>query len=157
MLLLKRLMLIYIVLIVSGSLQRRKGRPPVCCIYICTAVCNGCKSEHTFLTRQNVQLNCVSFLATLTRAQLACNSSRTNCLVIVFTVVFIYSDTFSSSLETRLQEIALDISFRGKYCHSELRPQGNTGLLLERMHAVNNFVYLFIYCLDFKTLFVALL
>jgi len=94
MLLMKRRMLIYIVLIVSDSLHKTMGRPPVCCIYFCNNVCNCSKNEHTFLTKQNTQLNCVSYLATLTRfkrwrAQLACNSSRKNCLVSIFTFVFI--------------------------------------------------------------------
>ena len=94
MLLLKKRMLIYIALIVSGSLHRRMGRPPVCCIDISNNVCNCSKNEHTFLSRQNKQLNCVSYLATLTfckswRAHPVCNSSRTNCFGSVFALVFI--------------------------------------------------------------------
>jgi len=128
-----------------GSLQRRMGRPPVCCIYICNNVCNCFNNEHTFLTRQNIQLNCVSYFATVTlykrwRAQLVCNSSRTNCLVNVFYFSLYLYCHFFLIFRNDLQEVALNISFIATHCHSNLRPQGNIGLQLERMHIVHNVI-----------------
>ena len=138
MLLLKRRMLIYIVLIVSGSLRRRMGRPPVCCIYICNNVCNCSKNEDTFLSRQSIQLNCVSFLARHSRAQLACNSSQTNCLVSVFPLSLfrvslfpqLYNCTAGSCLCYFVQSQTLS---------HRLEATRNIRLLLERVHIVHKF------------------
>jgi hypothetical protein len=73
MMLLKTHTPVYIVLTVGLSAEG-KGRAPANCIYICTNNCNCSKNEHTFLTLQSLQLNCLLYLPALTRCK--CASAR---------------------------------------------------------------------------------